>query len=378
MVLFKEKIVLNRIVECSPAQYRWAFDDLRGLTATEAEAHHREFGSAEIASFVRVASPDRLLKIALQRLSSFPELPPSQYFHAAPGRDRLDVFFSHANIAEGYHAWRGVGAGTATQLFINTHQNDWYRNGVPDVTQSLIDTARWIEQACTFLKVSRVRLFGSSMGAYAAIAVGAELGADQVYAFDPELIVGRSHYRSARWAPDRHYPEEVRNIVGRCAELGRRLHLFQAAWDLQEARWIATALATGIVTRLIHAFHGASATVIDWPTFFTTDSAGDWLPRQAIVEANDSVEAFRALHKAYLFRRYGNLPRARDILESVHSTLPLHGLHYFGSLVRQALGDTVSADQKMSDWRATVSTLRFKVAVPEARDVLHEYFSFLV
>jgi len=370
------RMTIGQSIECSPAQYRWAFDDLRSMTDADAGRHYAEYGRREISTFARHTPADRLLKISLQRLSSQPDATPSEFFHAVPGHGTLDVFFSHGNVPMGRFGWLGVAEGPSGKLFVNTRGNDWYRFGVPGVTASLSETTHWISRVASSLLVDKVRLFGSSMGAPAAIAVGAELGADEVFAFDSELKVGRAIYRSIKWSTMRHYPAELRNLLPSSAALGRRLHLFQSAWDPLEARWIATSITHDLRPTLVHAFHGDIPSLVDWPTFFAGNATVlEALTARSIVREPLGIEVFRRLHRSYVHGVRGRLAKARRSLDEINSTARLDGLLYFRSLLLRAIGDTEAADRAMTAWQERRAALGYAVNTPPAEDTAREYFA---
>jgi len=330
-----------------------------------------------MALFARRTSPECVLKIALQRLSAFPDLSPASSFHVTPGNGSLDVFFSHANVPEGRFAWRGVADSPTAKLFVNPARNDWYCQGLPGLSDSLASTSQWIGRVASFLRTSKLRMFGSSMGAYAAIAVGGDLCADEVYALDPELVVGRRHYRSTRWSPTPCYPQEARHLLPRMNSLGRRLHLLQGAWDLLDSRWIAAALASGHEPTLLHSFHGTCAHLVDWATVFAGQSLASAIQPDALVR-HDAIdcEEFRTLHKAYIASQHRNLDLAQRYLDEVDIDL-LPGLDYFRSLLCLSRGDNIASAVLMEKWNTKAVRFPFRVFPPPAKDTMHEYFGVL-
>lgn len=78
-----------------------------------------------------------------------------------------------------------LGADAVHGLFLRDPSASWYLGGVPGAAPNLPALAGWLAGQLDRLQPRRIVLLGNSAGAYAALAVGALLGADEVIAFVP-------------------------------------------------------------------------------------------------------------------------------------------------------------------------------------------------
>src|SRR5579875_504261 len=159
----------------SPLQYRYLFPDLARLPPSDEAItrHYAATGKREIENRRRVARPDRLRAIQLQRLSPHPlaAAPPSPNWHLVAGSSgTLDVFFSDGAEAEG-----GFAPPLAATQWPHTHlhlqgdRHSFFQHGIPGLTGSIDETASWIEAVARAIRPTRLRLIGAGAGAYAAI-----------------------------------------------------------------------------------------------------------------------------------------------------------------------------------------------------------------
>jgi fatty-acyl-CoA synthase len=83
-----------------------------------------------------------------------------------------------------------TGIGEHNILAIRDQKREYFMNGVSDEISSMVDLIAWLRGVIWTLRaerpgVERVHCMGTSMGAYAALAVGHELQATSVWAFSP-------------------------------------------------------------------------------------------------------------------------------------------------------------------------------------------------
>jgi len=131
-----------------------------------------------------------LLKVSLQNLSQYPGAVPSEYFDIVL-RDggTLDLVFEYAQVPRGSFNWMPMFERHSRNsvLHLNTANNDYYQNGIPEVADSIEAAACWMRTVKCALKKQTVRAVGSSMGAYAAMLFGDLVGADFIVAFSPNI-----------------------------------------------------------------------------------------------------------------------------------------------------------------------------------------------
>jgi hypothetical protein len=95
------------------------------------------------------------------------------------------VVFSAARLRPGsFMLSRVLKSCAYNQIFLNTPTNNWYLDGVPGLGCSIYELAQSIESMVGKLKGDngKVVCVGSSMGAYAAVFVGALINADYIFA----------------------------------------------------------------------------------------------------------------------------------------------------------------------------------------------------
>ena len=138
------------------------------------------------------AGTDGAASLAAQRLSPSADLAPSPYLRLQPGgAATLDVAFTYTHIPAGEFTFSGPAARSPNHvLHLNVRDNDYYQRGIPGVTRSIQETARWIAAVRRDIGATSTRMIGASMGAYAALLFGDMLDADIIYAFSPVLKPG--------------------------------------------------------------------------------------------------------------------------------------------------------------------------------------------
>lgn len=88
------------------------------------------------------------------------------------------------------------------KVFVRDLSQAWYHGVLPGVGVGVEDLAAYLDRLIRAQNPQRVVFFGNSMGAYAAILLGAMVGVDQVVAFAPQTFIGkllRLVHRDFRW-----------------------------------------------------------------------------------------------------------------------------------------------------------------------------------
>lgn len=107
------------------------------------------------------------------------------------GSDLLVVVFSQVRVPDGKFGLERLFAATRHAcLFLNQAENRWYRGA-----ETAIDAA--IARALSDSGARRLVLYGSSMGAYGALATARRWPEARVVAFAPDFAVGEAMSRSA-------------------------------------------------------------------------------------------------------------------------------------------------------------------------------------
>jgi hypothetical protein len=107
-----------------------------------------------------------------------------------PGSDTLLVSFAVFPRAGGKSAFDFVRATTpipVKKLFLRDSHMMWYQKGTPGVGESVPEVAEFVRRIADREKVRRIVAIGNSGGAFAAIMIGAMIGADEVQAFNPPI-----------------------------------------------------------------------------------------------------------------------------------------------------------------------------------------------
>jgi len=136
------------------------------------------------------AAEKLLLKVSLQNLSQYPGEAPSEYFDITLREgSTLDLVFEYAQVPRGSFLWAPTFEHYSRNsvLHLNTANNDYYQNGIPQVADSIEAAADWIRNVRSALKKPTLRAIGSSMGAYAALLFGNLAKADFIFAFSPNI-----------------------------------------------------------------------------------------------------------------------------------------------------------------------------------------------
>src|SRR5262245_24505779 len=115
-------------ISLTPAQHQWLLEDHHGARPDR----HRPAKSETVPQ-----NADRLHQVHMQKLSSFPDNPPSLFAKLKVGvqpHDTLDILFSHCNVTAGHFALSHVSAGALhSVLSVNPGANDWYQQGIPEI-----------------------------------------------------------------------------------------------------------------------------------------------------------------------------------------------------------------------------------------------------
>lgn len=81
-------------------------------------------------------------------------------------------------------------------LFLNSHENNWYQNGIEGLGDSHNETIESLRDIIEKFEPSLTTFFGFSMGAYGAILYSCFLKPTKVVALSPELDLKLEHSRS--------------------------------------------------------------------------------------------------------------------------------------------------------------------------------------
>lgn len=130
------------------------------------------------------------------------------YYRIAPVLGAADVCIvaSAANTSPGSFMLRRVlEKAPVNQIFVNCPGNQWYLDGIPGLGTNLQSSAEALRQIAEDLRGAggKVMVLGSSMGGYGAVAMGAIMQADIVFATGVEFVLNLPGGLSARFLKGR-------------------------------------------------------------------------------------------------------------------------------------------------------------------------------
>ncbi|MFS1874871.1 tetratricopeptide repeat protein [Enterovibrio norvegicus] len=111
-----------------------------------------------------------------------------QYFKFIPSEkisDKILVSFSSASAVDGFDSYKTLNSLGVNNLFVRDISRSWY-NGSNPYWDSIYELAQKINMAVKEFDKEKIYFTGSSMGAYAAIAISSILGFGKVLAFSPQ------------------------------------------------------------------------------------------------------------------------------------------------------------------------------------------------
>lgn len=111
-----------------------------------------------------------------------------QYFKYIPSEkisDKVLVSFSSASAVNGFDSYKTLNSLGVNNLFVRDTARSWY-NGSNLYWDSIYELAQKVKIAVKEFDKEKVYFTGSSMGAYAAIAISSILGFGKVLAFSPQ------------------------------------------------------------------------------------------------------------------------------------------------------------------------------------------------
>lgn len=123
-----------------------------------------------------------------------------------PGAADVCIVASAANTKPGSFMLRRVlQAAPVNQIFVNCPGNQWYLDGIPGLGTDLQSSAEALRQIAEDLRGTggQVLVLGSSMGGYGAVAMGALMQADIVFATGVEFVLNLPGGLSARFLKGR-------------------------------------------------------------------------------------------------------------------------------------------------------------------------------
>ena len=95
--------------------------------------------------------------------------------------------FKHSVIERNYYEWRlKVPISAKRQIFVRDIYKQWYLNGINNQISSPASLLKLLKQESEGYNIITV---GSSAGGYAAILYGSQLGAERIYAFNPQFEI---------------------------------------------------------------------------------------------------------------------------------------------------------------------------------------------
>jgi len=329
--------------DISPVQYAALFPDLSAMDDRQAMEHYRNHGKAEIQAKLRLPDRDRLGTVMVQQLSRSPQARPSpfiQYRTAHSTSEWLTVIFSHTFVPEGKFAMRHVFADApGALLFFNTRDNDWYQRGIPEFADNIASLTQVIRRIMARFGHEKLRCIGSSMGAYAAIAVGRRANADEVIAADPEIEIGHPFFRSLEWNRARIFDPEAADLAADIAILRDRLTLFIAGSDPMEAANVGHLLEMGERFTLVECAHGETfAMFMDWPAYIAAPENGALAVLQSGARGKvRSREHYARLARVFLLSMTREYPAALELTNALLPDEPW--LHLYATVLCYLVGN---------------------------------------
>ena len=335
----------------TPLQYRWLFPDLANLPESEAALarHYRTSGRDEIARKVRFAPADRLLALDLQRLSpTAPDTVPSPFWRYVPGTSgTLNIICSHIAPAGQFGPTIPQNGSPDAQLYIRPEAHEYFQRGVPGLTTTIEETARWLEAVIAHLRPTRLRVVGFSAGAYGALLFGHLLSADAITAIAGDFVLGRPQYRSHLWYEARSYHPAYRDLRPFLPAMAPRLALLYPAYDPIDFRAVQEARAAGLANMAMCAdFHPAEngvkmAAILAGPETLVPIERFNPYPYPDPFD-DATVEQLAAAHEALAERDYA---RSAGLLRGAAEKHPRnHGLFCHIGIQQGLMGDMAGGE----------------------------------
>jgi hypothetical protein len=116
----------------------------------------------------------------------------SAVFAQEPASDRLVVFCSGRLMGfkrDDFSFLRRSGALAVNRLFIRDNFGLWYQAGLKGLSRDVTSTADWLAGFAAKGGFARVSMVGISSGGYAALILGALIGAHTVHALSPRTLL---------------------------------------------------------------------------------------------------------------------------------------------------------------------------------------------
>jgi len=271
----------------------------------------------------------------------------SSYVAVREGQSKtLDIVFSLSHKPQGKFSLSDIGSDN-TQIFLNVKDNDSYQRGIPNITTTIDETARWLERVVKHFQPTVVRTMGESMGGYAALLFGHLLGADAIYASGPFARLGEPYCLSLEWYRGAKYDPRYQDISGLLANIRTRSCVVFPIYELFEYLQIPH-FSDWSERNLFYCgdFHpGGSA--IDWDAVIASDQPlgfeGGFTrkPRHPLVYTRAHIECGR---KAYIaVRRRESSAALRTLAEFAEFDPQNYGIAYRLGVHQALMGDMATA-----------------------------------
>lgn len=75
------------------------------------------------------------------------------------------------------------------KIFLRDLNQVWYHAGIQGITKNIDDTASYVKRLIRKSKITKIYVFGGSMGGYAAILFGTLIDSDVIHAFAPQTCL---------------------------------------------------------------------------------------------------------------------------------------------------------------------------------------------
>jgi hypothetical protein len=143
------------------------------------------------------------------------------------------IIFSHVDYPAGKFAMTSALKDfPINKIFVNCHDNSWYQQGVPGVSDTIDGTTAYLAKLLKDMRIKRSATVGMSMGAYASLLFGIKLGCTAVLSITPEISVGQDYGRSYKLNKLRKYDYQYADLSRLIRENKKtRIYSIYGAYD---------------------------------------------------------------------------------------------------------------------------------------------------
>jgi len=255
----------------------------------------------------------------------------------------LDILFSEGHKHEGDFSFADFPTANS-QIFLNVRDTDSYQRGIPGLTSSIDETARWLGRLIDCHKPEIVRAFGESMGGYAALLFGQLLGVDRIYVVGPFAVLGQRFCRSREWYKHATYDPHYQDITRLLPRVQDKAHVVFPTFELREYgqirhfhEWPHSSLFYG------RGFHPGGHSM-NWEMVLASEQPLDfddgitWGTRYPFIYTGAQIER---LWTTYVAIRQREHRKALQALEEIALVDPRnHGIRYRQAVQQALTGDT--------------------------------------